>query len=329
MQLVSLLSLVAFFTNLTITAVIYFNKMRSNIGNSYILLSSFFSAYIFFEFLAYNYPNPDVAFIYMKLEMISWVPIGLLYLNFVNQVISFRTIYLKRFTFIMSLIIIIVGFFTPYILVAVSPVTWGYRIVPGLLYLPTILIVTIFPVILGIKKLLKALYSKSHTDVEKTTIKIILVGTLITLVCTITSDVILPHVLEVHDYYRIGGICILFQSLSYFWAINHYYLSKISLKDTSMYLFQQSLSPIVIVNFLGNIQQINHSAKTSFNIPYSELLGKHISRLIVSNHYNYKVPISKNIYDVLINEEKKKSFISQIQITAGIKNGYLIIMELT
>jgi hypothetical protein len=329
MQLVSLVSLFAFFINLTITFVIYFNKMKSKIGNSYILLSSFFSMYIFFEFLAYNYPNAESAFFFMKIEMISWIPIGLLYLNFVNQVISVKTIYFKRFTLTISIILIAIGMFSPLLMVYVSPLTWGFQIEPGILYLPTILVIIIFPVILGVKKLLNALYCNQHTDVEKTTIKIILIGTLITLVCTITSDVILPHILEVHDYYRVGGICILFQSLSYFWAINHYYLSKISLKDSSMYLFQQSQSPILIINFLGNIQQINHAAKTCFKLPYSELLGKHISRLIVSNHYNFKIPSSRNIFETLINGEKKKSFISQIQIQAGIKNGYLIIMELT
>jgi len=328
MELSSLFSLLALFINITITLLLFFNKTRSYIINSYLLFSVFCSLYIFFEFLSYNYFSAEYALIGFKFEVLSWLPIGFLFLNFVNNVISRKVIFYKRISFFISGVIFFIGMYTPYIYDSVIKVRWGYVIVPGSMYFLLVFSMLVVPMAIGIKRVLKAYYSDHYSDIEKKTLKIILIGGIVSLVCALTSDVVLPHVFNKINFYRVGGICILFQSLSYFYIINRYYLSKLSVKETSMYLFQHSESPIILLNFLGNIQQVNRSAKKIFGLCYVDLLGKHISRIIVSNRYSYKKKLNQNICDVMILDDKKKCFVSQIQVGEGVQNGYLILLEL-
>lgn len=328
MELISLFSLLALFINITITLLMFFNKSRSYIINAYLLFSVFCSLYIFFEFLAYNYPSSDYAMIGFKCELFTWIPIGFLFLNFVNQVISRRIVFYKRISFFISGVLFLIGLYTPFIYASVEKVKWGYVIVPGVFYFPIVFFLLVVPVIIGIKKVLSAYYSSKYSEIEKKTLRIILVGTLISLVSALASDVVLPHIFNKVSYYRVGGICILFQSLSYFYVINRYYLSKLSVKEVSMYLFQHSETPIILLNFLGNIQQVNRAAKKMLNLSYADLLGKHISRVIVSTRYGHKKKCSHNVFDILVLNEKKKCFVSQMKVGEGIQNGYLVLLEL-
>ena len=87
---------------------------------------------------------------------------------------------------------------TNLIIADIQPYEMSYDIVPGVLFLPVVVVYVLVPFLLGVFEIVRDLYvnKKKSKSVSKSVL--ILIGTLISVSIAVISDAIIPHVLHMN-----------------------------------------------------------------------------------------------------------------------------------
>jgi len=326
MPLSSFVTLIFIFFNLSIGFYLLFLNSRRRVVTSYLFFVFVSTLLMLFDLLSYSHINLAVSPLGHSLQHVLWFGVGLYFLNFATSFTTYKALDSR----VIILLLISIFVLDKYFLHFVTDVLlsgFGIQLTSGYHYVVTWSVFFCLPVFIGLKRLTTTYYVQYTSDIEKKSILYIIIGTVSSFSCILFIDFLLVLLCDYVPVIQIGDIVIFFQNLLYFCIIRRYYIPKLSLNDVSMYLFQHTHTPIILINFLGNIFQINQAAKKQFNTSYADLLDKHISRVIVSKRYTYKQGMDRCVCNVLINEKLHKCFVSQVRIPTKINNGFMVILE--
>jgi len=208
--------------------------------------------------------------------------------------------------------IILVSISTNLILADYLKTSWGYDRVQGVLYFPAIIIAIILPAIYSVYLIIEKIKTTSDYTYKKS-LPLILIGSLISLMLGLVSNVIIPHIFNNHDLVQFGESTTVVQSYFILVAVIKYKLFTPSVEDIANDLFASMKEAVLILDKGGKILQLNAYAKKLFG---SKVAGN--EEVINVNNLFSNYEINKDVTDYEVNyisdSEKKILSLSQIGI---------------
>ncbi|OGU82662.1 MAG: hypothetical protein A2499_06620 [Stygiobacter sp. RIFOXYC12_FULL_38_8] len=208
--------------------------------------------------------------------------------------------------------IILVSISTNLILADYLKTSWGYDRVQGVLYFPAIIIAIILPAIYSVYLIIEKIKTTSDYTYKKS-LPLILIGSLISLMLGLVSNVIIPHIFNNHDLVQFGESTTVVQSYFILVAVIKYKLFTPSVEDIANDLFASMKEAVLILDKGGKILQLNAYAKKLFG---SKVAGN--EEVINVNNLFSNFEINKDVTDYEVNyisdSEKKILSLSQIGI---------------
>ncbi|RAP38883.1 hypothetical protein DID80_01460 [Candidatus Marinamargulisbacteria bacterium SCGC AAA071-K20] len=327
----ALTPLIALIVNLTLWILIYSGIKKTQSSTSYQLYIGFVIGLLFFEFLNLSTINVAYNLIILKYQSIFWLLSPLLFLNFLHTLRNHKM--LPYFKIILSLFVpvMIISTQSNLVVAGVKSYYWGNDLIAGPLFLPLLVVTFLIPICMTIVYLLLIIFKKSSSKVATKQSIYILLGTILTVAVISLSDIILPHVLSINKFPRIGASTITIQVLFIFFAIFFYSLLEIKIDRAVGYIFRHSSNSILIINPDSTIRYANHSARKLLSVNNEDIFGTKISN-ILKNDDEYNIKFNFTNKKVWIGNAKslKTYLISQITVRDwNIDYGKILLIKTT
>lgn len=331
MNLYALPNLVALIINYTLSIIIYSDIKKTKSRLAYLLYILAISFFQLFEFLNLSTVDININLILLKLQSLAWLIAPLLFLNFVYTLFFHQSF--PRFRILLTLLIPIgsISIFSNKIILTVKEYTWGNDIIAGSLFIPTIFLTFILPILISLILLLKVRFTKNQTKLNKYHSSYILGSTLITVCMILCFDIVLPHILKIDSMYRLSSCMLSLQTTIIFLAIYIHSLLEVKIENAIGYIFRHSSNSIIILNPDHTIRYANHAARQLLSGNNETFFGNNLSKILV-NDDEYDINANyKNKKTLIGNKNSLKTYlISQIEVRDWLKaNGKIVVIKPT
>jgi len=259
MTFIGIACLIAFIINMFCGMQVYALHRKSKLNTSYLHFAICITGWTFASFLVQQTNLIIWAERITRLETLFWVPLGAFYLRFVHIFIGRP---FRRIGWLLGGLVCVLlplALFSPLVLPRGVIAPWGFTAVAGPLYIPTGVLMLLFPAIYGII-LFYNRYRNSTDEQEKLFLKNVLRGTI--LMVTVASAVdlfpellrlwidlpLLPHVLPLTTT--------LFMLHAYF-AVFHYNFLNIGVEEAAPHLFAHINEGVMLFDRYGQLTYTN------------------------------------------------------------------------
>lgn len=318
--------LITFLINYTVWSHVFIQYRHHPISKSYLIFAANLGLFMIMEFLSLSFFDPILVDKFHHIEVIFWVSIGSTFLLFVQSLTQFRHLkWLIPSFFLLTWIGIVFAAFTPWVISGVTQKAFGFQANPGPLYFPWLIIFVILPVLYGLLLLVRKskLTRKGEIKVQ---CKLIILGTLLSLILGVTTDVVLPHILHFYTYFPLGSGAAFIQSIMIYIAIRQFNLLSVSISDSANYLFHHVSDGVFLMDTRGCIRYVNRAACGLLNKSNIELFGKHIYRFFDKKNYDF----TERVYnrEISARETRLSLIAKQSTVQNGEKNlGHILIIR--
>ncbi len=269
--------------------------------------------------------NLDSNIFLLKLIPMTYIPIGLLFLNFVYHLVSRkRDALLWMFSFLV-LVSLLTNAFTDIFVTKFIKSAWGYHLESSHPLSFYFLVISIFlPTLLGLFFLFKEIYQNQDSPFKKQ-IKLILGGTTFIWFIVLLSEYTIFS-FEMYENIRFGPISVAIVALFILPAIVKYNFITPSKREISTKLFTSLPDAVFLLNEAGIIIESNKAAKNiieSTNLSHLSELSADYLFLNYSHENNY----SEHITKLLFNQAKSISISQSDYKEFGFKMGKLLIVK--
>lgn len=272
-----LIPLFALIFNVAITSYVIAQR-RTPINRDYILLSSFFIGWIFFDVIQWNPINDAWVVPLLKLQSIFWLPIGFLLTNFTFTLLGKKKGPLFYFILLATVIAICISVFTNLVVADFKRVYWGVLIIDGGLYVPFVLFITAAPFFYALSLIFLAIGKTKERNVRRQ-MAMIVIGSGLAAIASLFSLIILPEFFDIRPFpLHHFGIVIHLGFIVY--AILKYRFLAIGIHDVANDLFSHVRDGVVVVNKQGDVLQANEATRRLFNEPNDKNINKKVNQLI-------------------------------------------------
>lgn len=321
MNYYSFIPLVSFIFSIFITALILGKDMRKEAHKAFILFSISLQVWAAFDFIGWNLDDHYVKLALMRIQSVSWLMAGFLFLNFVYVFLGRRKDIVFKAVGIIMIAGIILTLPADLVIKDCKSTYWGVDIHPGVLFLPVVFIVVILPFLLAFYFIYKA-FKKSRDFMIKRQLILLLTGTLTAIVVGIITDILMPYVFHV-EFPGLSSTASVFQSMLIFVAVTRYNFLAIGVPEIAEELFHNMSDAVIIMNTSGKVVNFNPAAKVLLgdNIEsntFSSLIeGYHAKKTYDS--YEAVLKVNGNMRTILLTQ----SSVKQLEAVVG----WILIMK--
>ncbi|MCP4760599.1 MAG: hypothetical protein GY870_02385, partial [archaeon] len=150
MNYYSLIPLATFLVNLFLFAYIMSLSKKNKTYIAYMIFVLPLAIWQLLDFFAWSQIPEEVAEVIIRVEVILWVWVGFLFINFIYKFIGRKPDYLFKIFLVFAILFSGVGFFSDLIMTGIQYKPWGVSLKEGILYTPAILISVLAAGIYGI-----------------------------------------------------------------------------------------------------------------------------------------------------------------------------------
>lgn len=312
MNAFSIIPIVALLFNGAVWSYIFINRKERPVNNSFLLYSTNLMLWIIVEIILRQPLSTEYIMPLIKIDSIMSLAPTFWFLNFTYTFIGRKRDLIYYISSTSVFTIILVSISTNLILADYLKTSWGYDRVQGVLYFPAIIIAIILPAIYSVYLIIEKIKTTSDYTYKKS-LPLILIGSLISLMLGLVSNVIIPHIFNNHDLVQFGESTTVVQSYFILVAVIKYKLFTPSVEDIANDLFASMKEAVLILDKGGKILQLNAYAKKLFG---SKVAGN--EEVINVNNLFSNYEINKDVTDYEVNyisdSEKKILSLSQIGI---------------
>ncbi|NJD21502.1 MAG: PAS domain S-box protein [Melioribacter sp.] len=312
MNYYSIIPIVALLFNGAVWSYIFINRKERPINNSFLLYSTNLTLWIVLEIILRQPLPAEYIMPLIKIESIMSLASAFWFLNFTYTFIG-RKRDLIFYIFSTSVFTtVLTSISTNFIFTGYIKTIWGYDKIQGGLYFPAVIIAIILPAIYSVYLIVTKI--KSTTDYTyKKTLPLILMGSLITLILGLVSNVLLPRILNIHNIVQIGESVTVVQSYFILIAVIKYRLFTPGVEDIANDLFASMKEAVLILDKGGKILQSNAYADRLFR---ANLENKKEVVNVNNLFSNYEInkDFSDSEVDYISNGEKKILSLTQMGI---------------
>ncbi|KAF0213456.1 MAG: putative hybrid sensor histidine [Ignavibacteria bacterium] len=312
MNAFSIIPIVALLFNGAVWSYIFINRKERPVNNSFLLYSTNLMLWIIVEIILRQPLSTEYIMPLIKIDSIMSLAPTFWFLNFTYTFIGRKRDLIYYISSTSVFTIILVSISTNLILADYLKTSWGYDRVQGVLYFPAIIIAIILPALYSVYLIIEKIKTTSDYTYKKS-LPLILIGSLISLMLGLVSNVIIPHIFNNHDLVQFGESTTVVQSYFILVAVIKYKLFTPSVEDIANDLFSSMKEAVLILDKEGKILQLNAYAKKLFG---SKVAGN--EEVINVNNLFSNYEINKDVTDYEVNymsdSEKKILSLSQIGI---------------
>ncbi|MBI3125540.1 MAG: PAS domain S-box protein [Ignavibacteriales bacterium] len=298
--------------NGAVWSYIFINRKERPVNNSFLLYSTNLILWIIVEIILRQPLSTEYIMPLIKIDSIMSLALTFWFLNFTYTFIGRKRDLIYYISSTSVFTIILVSISTNLILADYLKTSWGYDRVQGVLYFPAIIIAIILPALYSVYLIIEKIKTTSDYTYKRS-LPLILIGSLISLMLGLVSNVIIPHIFNNHDLVQFGESTTVVQSYFILVAVIKYKLFTPSVEDIANDLFASMKEAVLILDKEGKILQLNAYAKKLFG---SKVAGNEEVINVNNLFSNYEINKDVTDYeaDYISDGEKKILSLSQIGI---------------
>ncbi len=319
------LPLFSVFIGLFAWSYIYAQKRHTAVNRTCLIFLASLLGWVFCDFIAWMPIPPGWKVPLFRIACIFWIPSGFLFLNFTYAFLEREKDLFYKIMLAGCIIAVCLSLVTDLTIGGHQRTYWGEMVVPGILFVPIILLLvtpsTLYAYSLTLKRALK-----TDDENQRRQLRLLLLGVTISLSIGLVCDVFLPTVMKVHDFIRLGSSGCGAISICAFLAVIKYNFLSVGVEKAATSLFENILDGIIVIDPDGQITVMNESAKRMFYVADSELKHLNITELMADHR-------SRDTYEnreikIIRKDEPRYLSVSQSSIwEKGIELGKLIIVR--
>lgn len=271
---------IPFFTflfTIVVTTYIQAKTRSSRLKDAYIYFSVALTFWIFWDLVLWLRIDESWYVYILKIQTIFWLPVGLLFLNFVNAYLDRKDSKLVKLGMIVYVLAVVVSLSTDYVVRGYRDVFWGVLHEAGPLHAIFSNILVVLPMWFGIYLLLRSVRDKSQVR-DQAASMMLLIGTIIGAAISYVTTVYFPDVVGRTDIMPLHDVGIAVHSLFASIAVTRYRFLHIELADVAEDMFARMHDGILILDGRGKIQHANLSAREMLDLGFDELPERNISK---------------------------------------------------
>lgn len=289
---------VAVIFNVAITSYVLAQR-RTPVNRDYILLSSFFIGWIFFDAIHWNPINEDWVVPLLRFQTAFWIPIGFLLTKFTYTLLGKQKGIIYYSIMALAITAAILGVSTDLIVKDFAREHWGVLIVGGPLYVATTLLVTTAPFVYALVLISLAIRTTQERNIRRQ-MAMIVIGSGLAAVASLSTLVILPEFFNIRPVpLHHMGIIIHLGFILY--AILRYRFLAIGIHDVANDLFSNVRDGVVVLNRQGDVLQANDATRKLFDEKSDKNIIHKVEQLIKEKHLSlegeiddHEITIEKN-----------------------------------
>ncbi|MBD3671771.1 MAG: response regulator [Gammaproteobacteria bacterium] len=265
----------SFLLTIVVTTYIQARTRSSRLKHAYVLFSISLTMWIFWDFVLWLRIDEGWYLTILKLQSIFWIPIGVLFLNFVYAYLDRKP---DRFFYpvaILSLVLVVISLSSDLVLTGYREVYWGILHQSGILHTPITLFVVSLPMFVGLFLLIKR-YRKTSQKLERTQLSFIIFGALSASIISFITTILFPDIMGRTDIFPLHDIGIAIHSIFTSIAVSRYRFLNIEVQDVAEDMFARMQDGVVILDRNGMMQHANASARDMLGLGHGVLVRKEI-----------------------------------------------------
>lgn len=259
MNYYSLIPLASLISGIFITALILGKDMRKPAHQAFIMFSLALQAWAALDFINWNLEGDNARLMLMKMQSVTWLAVGFLFLNFIYVFLSRRkdVIYkVIRFAMVASILLSLSG---NLVIEDCKTTFWGADIKPGILFFPVVFIVMLTPFLFAIHLIYKEL-RRTTSFTRRKQLVLLFSGTLTAIVAGITTDILMPYVFHI-AFPGLSSTASVFQSVLIFVAVTRYGFLAVEISEIAEELFHNVNDAVIVMNTGGKVVNYNSAAR--------------------------------------------------------------------
>ncbi len=301
MNIYSLIPLIAFLFNGFVWTFIYAQKKQSSINRAFLIYAANLALWLMCVFILRSGLSDEVMPI-MKTSSIAWISVAFWFLNFTYIFIEKKKDSIFYFFTALTVISIILSLSTNWVINGYTSTYFGPDEIPGILFLPIVLVVITIPAVYALYLISKK--RKETTDYNlKHSLPLLFFGSMIILVIGLISNVVIPDLLHIENFYQFAESGTVIQSIFIFIAVKKYRLFSIGVEEVAHKLFSHMTDAVIIMDVYDRILKMNKAAEKLFGEKTKNLLKSNIHKLIPD--YNSQEEYQNAELEIILNTENK------------------------
>ncbi|WP_455198759.1 ATP-binding protein [Kaarinaea lacus] len=292
---------IAVIFNVAITTYVLAQR-RTPVNRDYILLSSFFIGWIFFDAIHWNPINDDWVVPLLRFQSAFWIPVGFLLTKFTYTLLGKKKGATYYTIMAMAITTAALGVSTDLIVRDFAREYWGVLIVGGPLYVTTTILVTTVPFVYALTLIFLAMKKTRERNVRRQ-MAMIVTGSSLAAVASLSTLVILPEFFDIRPVplHHVGIIIHLGFIL---YAILKYRFMAIGIHDVANDLFSNVRDGVVVLNRQGDVLQANDAAHRLFNETSDKKIIRKVDQLIKDKQLSQRGEIDDHEISIEKNNDR-------------------------
>lgn len=299
---------IPFFTflfTILVTTYIQAKTRSSQLKRAYISFSLALAFWIFADLVLWLRIDESWYITILKIQTIFWLPVGLLFLNFVNAYLERKSSKIVKLGVVVYVIAVLLSLFTDFVIAGYRDVFWGVLHQAGPLHAVFSNLIVVIPMWYAIYLLIRSLGDKFQVR-DKTATILLSIGIVLGAGISFVTTVYFPDIVGRTDVLPLHDVGIAIHSLFTSIAVSRYRFLHIELADVADDMFARMHEGVLILDGMGRIQHANVSAREMLSLGFDELPEQKISKyfsdyptaMAFSNYELEKSRSDESIYSV-------------------------------
>ncbi|WDE95681.1 hypothetical protein PQO03_08120 [Lentisphaera profundi] len=262
----SFLPFVAFLSNAVLLGVGLHRGMTKRVHRDYVYFMACVTVWTFGDFINWNWsqmPHEFTMTIY-RLQVPSYIFLAYFFMRFIYSLVGKAEDWFYKSFYVIPLTVSFIGVFTPYMVYSYTPVWWGLRHEPGVLFIPAAIICIFAPAQYALCILLNFKTAKDKN--ERSQRKLMVAGCCFVLYVGMYTDLVAPHFMGEGATIQAAGSTVAIMAYCMHLAISKYYMLPFSFGSLLYELFQSSEQGVLIVNSKEEVTDLNPVALRMFSL---------------------------------------------------------------
>ncbi len=271
-----LIPFLSFFLHSLIITYVIAKNPKSKTNWAFAKFAGLIAMWALTDCIIWSLPADNTTLLLMRLQIIIWLPSAFMAFYFISIILKKKLGPVFFIYLFLTIIFALIGAFTNLIALDISKTDWGNILIPGQLYIFTLLFVNT-SLIVYVVFLLISHYLKEKDPIMKKQLHYLCIGSIITYACVFFVNVILNAIFDIRSIPAFGTFLVLIQSIFISIAIVRYNFLTVGVKETANELFTQINDAVIIINQNGEVIEINNKAfdffriKEKKNLQYSDI----------------------------------------------------------
>ncbi len=266
MNLWFLVPLTTCIINITLCVYIAATSKQKNLSISYCLFVLVIAAWEALDFITWLPTFPDSGlYRVIKIKSLFWIPSTFIFLHFIYMITQKKRDFIYYFLLTIVIGFIITSQFADLIISSFQRESWGIFVIPGPIYLPTVLCVAILPAAFAIFILFKFMLT-TNDPLQRKQYFTILLGLTITVVAGIIAGPVHVFLSKDSSAPLLAPSLLIIQSFFVAFAVIRYNFLNIGITESAYEIFSKIHDGVVITDRDQRISNMNQAASNLFNI---------------------------------------------------------------